>query len=81
MADFTCVRCGKSGPALDAPPMPGPMGTRVFETICAACWQDWLKHQTSLINHYALNLQNADARRFLTQQSETFLFASPINGA
>jgi Fe-S cluster biosynthesis and repair protein YggX len=61
--------------------MPGPVGTRVFEQICAPCWQEWLQHQTALINHYGLNLREPEARQFLTQQSETFLFAPEAPGA
>lgn len=57
--------------------MPGPMGTRIYEKICGSCWQEWLQFQTALINHYALDLRNPDARKFLTDQSEQFLFAAP----
>ena len=56
--------------------MPGPLGVRLHDQVCASCWQAWLKHQTSLINHYALNLQDREARRFLTAQAETYLFAA-----
>jgi Fe-S cluster biosynthesis and repair protein YggX len=51
------------------------MGARVQELVCAACWQEWLKQQTALINHYGLNLRDPQARQFLTQQTEAFLFA------
>lgn len=76
MSDFTCVRCGGND-RLPAPPLPGDRGTKVYEQICAGCWQEWLKFQTALINHYALNLRDPEARRFLTEQSEQFLFAAP----
>jgi Fe-S cluster biosynthesis and repair protein YggX len=55
--------------------MPGPMGARVVEQVCATCWQAWLQQQTALINHYGLNLRDPQARQFLTQQTEAFLFA------
>lgn len=55
--------------------MPGPMGARIYESICGSCWQEWLQFQTALINHYALNLRDPEARKFLTAQSEQFLFA------
>jgi Fe-S cluster biosynthesis and repair protein YggX len=60
--------------------MPGALGARVFEQVCASCWQEWLRQQTALINHYGLNLRDAQARQFLTQQSEAFLFAPPAPG-
>ncbi len=40
------------------------------------CWGEWLKYQQQLINHYGLNLREPDARRFLLQQMEQFLFTS-----
>jgi Fe-S cluster biosynthesis and repair protein YggX len=55
--------------------MPGPKGARVYEHVCAACWQEWLQQQTALINHYGLDLRDPQARQFLTQQTEAFLFA------
>ena len=61
--------------------MPGPLGPRILDQVCAACWQAWLQHQTALINHYALNLRDPAARQFLTQQTETFLFAPDTAGS
>jgi Fe-S cluster biosynthesis and repair protein YggX len=52
------------------------MGGQVYERVCATCWQAWLQHQTALINHYGLNLRDPQARHFLTQQTEAFLFAA-----
>jgi Fe-S cluster biosynthesis and repair protein YggX len=56
--------------------MPGPLGARVFDHVCAACWREWLQQQTAMINHYGLDLRDAQARQFLTQQTEAFLFAA-----
>jgi len=56
------------------------MGVQVYERVCATCWQAWLQHQTALINHYGLNLRDPQARQFLTQQTEAFLFAPKPEG-
>ncbi len=77
MAEFQCARCGNADSRLPAPPMPGELGTRIYGSICAACWQEWLRQQTAVINHYGLNLRDPQAKRFLTQQTETFLFGAP----
>ncbi len=77
MPPFRCARCGRDEPRLAAPPMPGPLGARVLEHVCGACWQEWQRQQTALINHYGLDLRDPEARRFLTQQTEAFLFAPP----
>jgi len=57
-----------------APPFPTELGNRLYDHICRACWDEWLKHQTAVINHYGLNLLDPQARQFLTQQTEAFLF-------
>ena len=53
---ISCRRCGREdAPKLDRPPFKNELGERLFAGICADCWKDWLKHQTSLINHYGLD--------------------------
>jgi Fe-S cluster biosynthesis and repair protein YggX len=61
--------------------MPGSLGARVYEQVCGACWQAWLQQQTALINHYGLDLRDPQARQFLAQQTEAFLFAPKAPGA
>ena len=68
-----CSRCKKDGPRLEKAPFRNPMGERVHEEICQACWGDWLEHQTLLINHYGLDPRDPKAREFLYSQVETVL--------
>ena len=35
---------------LDFAPFPGAKGQEFFETVSKQAWQEWLKHQTTLIN-------------------------------
>lgn len=74
MADITCTRCAQTRAGFDAAPFPGQIGTRVQESICTVCWQDWLRQQTMLINHYGLNLMDPQARSFLLRNMDAFLF-------
>ena len=74
MANVTCARCGKEKEGFERPPFPGAMGARILEGTCRDCWADWLKQQTMLINHYGLNVMDAQARQFLTRNMEAFLF-------
>ena len=74
MTTVTCVRCGKEKEGFERAPFPGAMGARILEGTCRDCWSDWLKQQTMLINHYGLNVMDADARTFLTRNMEAFLF-------
>jgi len=74
MAQLTCARCGNEGAQLAAPPLPNELGNRIYDSICQSCWDEWLKQQTAIINHYGLNVLDKDARKFLTVQTEAFFF-------
>ena len=74
MTQITCVRCGQTREAVAAPPFPNEFGARIASSICQVCWKDWLKQQTQIINHYALDLRDPKSRQMLIQQTETFLF-------
>ena len=80
MSDVTCVRCGQTREAIASPPFANELGRRIAESICQVCWKDWLKQQTQIINHYALDLRDPKARQMLTQQTETFLFGAAKQG-
>lgn len=69
-----CQRNGKAAEGLDRPPFPGPEGQRIFENISRDAWQEWLKLQTMLINEHRLTPFEAEARKFLAQEREKFLF-------
>jgi len=74
MAVVTCARCGMAKERFERAPFPGAMGARILEGTCRDCWAAWLKQQTMLINHYGLNVMDAQARQFLTRNMEAFLF-------
>lgn len=59
---------------LESPPLPGSMGEKIFQTICKKAWEEWLGHQTMLINEYRLSLVDPKARSFLATEREKFLF-------
>ncbi|SEQ50376.1 Fe-S cluster biosynthesis and repair protein YggX [Solimonas aquatica] len=69
-----CVKLGIDAEGLDRPPLPGAMGQRVFEQVSKQAWQQWIQHQTRLINEYRLNLADAAARKQLTEEMEKFFF-------
>lgn len=74
MPDVTCRRCGNTRAGFDKAPFPGAIGARILEGTCQSCWEEWKKQQTMLINHYGLNVMDPQARKFLTQNMEAFLF-------
>lgn len=75
-ATVTCTRCSQTREGFEQPPIGvgGASAQRLINEICQNCWQDWLKQQTMLINHYGLNLMDPQARKFLTQNRDAFLF-------
>ena len=52
--------------------MPGPKGEEIFDTLSKRAWQAWIAHQTTLINEKFLNLRDASARAYLSEQMERF---------
>lgn len=69
-----CVKLGRDAEGLERPPYPGPMGQRIFDNVSKEAWQQWIEHQTRLINEYRLALADATARKFLTEEMEKFFF-------
>lgn len=57
-------------------PFPTELGRRVYARICGVCWADWLRTQQQLINHYALNLRDPQAKEFLFANMDQFLFGA-----
>lgn len=69
-----CVKLGREAEGLDRPPYPGELGKRIYENVSKQAWQQWLKHQTMLINEYRLTPIDPKARKFLEEQMEQFFF-------
>ena len=55
---------------LDYVPYPGELGKRVYENISKQAWQQWLAHQTMLINENRLTPFEPKARKFLAAEME-----------
>jgi len=68
-----CRKYQKDMEGLDRPPYPGPKGQELFENVSKQAWQEWLKHQTMLINEKQLNMMDATARAYLGEQLDKFL--------
>lgn len=54
-------------------PFPGERGQRIYDTVSKQAWQEWLRHQTMLINENHLNVMDQTAQGFLADQLEKFL--------
>lgn len=69
-----CVKLKKEAEGLDRAPYPGELGQKVFDNVSKEAWQQWLGHQTMLINEYRLSPMDPKARTFLEEQMEKFFF-------
>ena len=73
-----CAKLGIEAEGLDFAPWPGPLGQRIFAEISKPAWQQWLAHQTMLINEYRINPLDPKSRQFLGGEMEKFLFGGDV---
>lgn len=69
-----CIKLDREAEALDRAPYPGALGQRILDSVSKPAWQEWLQHQTRLINEYRLALSDAKARKFLAEEMEKYFF-------
>lgn len=69
-----CILLKKEAEGLDYAPYPGELGQRLYDNVSKQAWQQWLAHQTMLINEYRLTPIEPDARKFLVTEMEKFFF-------
>ena len=70
-----CVLLGVEAEGLDYAPYPGELGQRIFEQVSRQAWQQWVAHQTMLINENRLTPIEPAARKFLEEEMEKFFFS------
>ena len=69
-----CTYLQREAEGLDRVPYPGELGQRIYAGISKEAWQQWLRHQTMLMNEYRLTPIDPKARQFLVEEMEKFLF-------
>lgn len=68
-----CRKYKREMEGLDAPPYPGSRGEAIYQQVSKQAWQEWLAHQTRLINERRLNMMESASRKFLQEEMERFL--------
>ena len=48
---------------------------KIWENVSKEAWNEWIKHQTMLVNEYRLNLSDIRARKYLAEQMEAHFLA------
>jgi len=69
-----CVKLGKEAEGLEKLTYPGELGQRIFENVSKQAWQQWLAHQTILINENRLSPVDPKTRKYLEDEMEKFFF-------
>lgn len=69
-----CLKREKEAEGLDFQLYPGELGKKIFDNICKEAWTEWQKKQTMLINENKLNMMEPEARKFLEEQMQGYLF-------
>ena len=62
-------------------PFPGPKGQDVYDNISKKAWQEWIEHQTRIINEQHLNMMDMTSRKYLQEQMAKFLAGEAVDQA
>ncbi len=76
-----CRKYDQTLPGLPQPPMPGPAGEKIFETVSQRAWDEWQELQKMLINEKHLDVRDPETRKYLSQQRERFFDNEPVDRA
>jgi Fe-S cluster biosynthesis and repair protein YggX len=66
---------------LTQPPMPGPVGERIYETVSKQAWEEWQDLQKMLINEKHLNVRDPEVRKYLSEQRDRFFDNEAVDRA
>ncbi len=69
-----CVKLNKEAEGLEYMPYPGELGQKIYDNVSKEAWQQWVSHQTMLMNEYRLTPVDPKARKFLEEEMEKFFF-------
>lgn len=58
---------------LAIPPYPGAKGQDIYDHVSKKAWQEWMAHQTMLINEKRLNMMDMGTKVYLAEQMQKFL--------
>ncbi|PXF31648.1 iron transporter [Pokkaliibacter plantistimulans] len=73
-----CRKYQKDMDGMERPPFPGPKGQDLYEHISRQAWQDWLAHQTMLINEKRLNMMDMQSRKLLQEEMDKFFAGEDV---
>ena len=69
-----CAKLKETLPGLPYKPFSDALGQRIYETVSAQAWQQWIEHSKKLVNEWRLDLTLKKSHDLLKEQCEAFLF-------
>ena len=69
-----CVVLKREAEGLDAPPHPGEIGRRIYESVSKEGWTEWLQRLQMIINENGLNSADPRSLELIEQHMLGFLF-------
>ena len=76
-----CKKYQREMEGLERAPYPGAKGQEIYEHVSKQAWQEWLTHQTRLINEKHLNMMDPEARKYLSGQMDKFFSGEEFDQA
>ena len=71
-----CAKLGRELPGLDAPPWPGPLGQRIYDSISQEAWEMWEERMKMILNEYRLLPFQKEAQTLVAKHMEEFFFGT-----
>lgn len=81
MRTVHCRKYQQDMEGLAQPPMPGPVGERIYETVSKQAWEEWQDLQKMLINEKHLNVRDPEVRKYLSEQRDRFFDNEAVDRA
>ncbi|MGU9957214.1 MAG: oxidative damage protection protein [Arenicellales bacterium WSBS_2016_MAG_OTU3] len=75
-----CVVLKQEAEGLGKPPYPGELGQRIFETVSAEGWKQWLERLVTIINELQLSTADESSRELIEDHMKGFLFGEGEKG-
>jgi Fe-S cluster biosynthesis and repair protein YggX len=69
-----CVKLGETLPGLPYKPFNDALGQRIYDSVSAQAWTQWIEHSKKIVNEYRLDLTQKKSHEVLKEQCEAFLF-------
>src|SRR3979409_2197194 len=69
-----CTKFQKELPGLDAPPWPGELGQRIFDSVSVDAWKLWEERMKMILNEYRLMPWQKEAQDLVAKHMEDFFF-------